>query len=272
MDQTELRFHGRSLSVASSASEVHDVLRRLYTPYVVSGGHSPSPDVTVTGASSGWVIDREGADASVTTDDLAPELEHAVTQAMLKDLPEFLHLHGAAVGGRTGAIVALGPSGAGKSTITAFWSLAGRPVLGDDVVLLDRSRVLHPLMKPLKVDAARAPDLSLQLEETILWEPGSAEAWVAPPVHGGWSDPMPVRGLVLLDRMSGPVDEEAAVRMEPLSIPEGVQAVLGQLMTTGGRGADWIDDVVELVEAVGVHRLTFRNSRDAAERLAALDG
>lgn len=203
-------------------------------------------------------------------EDLAPELEHVVTQTILDSLPGLLHLHGAAVVGRAGAVVALGPSGSGKSTVAACWTISGRPILGDDVVFLDGEGTLHPLMKPLKVDAKRADALGLALDDTVGWEPGAPEAWVDPELHGGWGDPSPIAGLVLLERVPGPAAADHEPLVQVLPAPEGVQAVLGQLMTTGGRPATWIDPILELVDRVGVRRLRFSDSRRVAELLATL--
>lgn len=270
MHRFDLALHGHTLSVATTLPDCGDVLKRLFRPYLVGEAGSNVPDIVVAAAPGGAVIEWDGRTVSVTLEDLAPELEHVVTQAILGSLPDLLHLHGAAVLGSAGAAVALGPSAAGKSSIATCWTVYGRPVLGDDVVFLDRDLMVHPLMKPLKVDAERVQALGLALEETVLWEPGASEAWVDPEAHSGWGAAAPVVGLVILDRVSPSEGRDAPPVLESLPAPEGAQAVLGQCMSTGGRPAVWVDRILELVEGVGVHRLRFSDSRRAAERVAAM--
>ncbi|NNF28041.1 MAG: hypothetical protein HKN73_12520 [Gemmatimonadetes bacterium] len=270
MHHFDLAFLGQTLSVATTVPDCGDVLRALFRPYLVPETHSTAPDVVVVAAPEGAVIEWAGGAVSVALEDLAPELEHVVTQAILESLPDLLHLHGAAVVGGAGAALALGASGAGKSSIATCWTVSGRPVLGDDVVFLDRKATLHPLMKPLKVDAERVRAFGLPLEDTVRWEPEASEAWVDPEAHGGWALAAPVVGLVILERVSPSEAPEDRPELVGLPGPEGAQAVLGQCMTTGGRPAGWIDPILELVEGVGVHRLRFSDSRHAAELLAAV--
>ena len=207
MQRFDLVVHGQTLSVATSLTGCSHIVRRLFRPYVVEANALDAApgrpaDVVVVAEGSGVRAQWGGRTTSVDPNDLASELEHLVTRAILDRLPHLLHLHGAAVVGRSGAALALGASGSGKSTIATCWSVDGRPILGDDVVFLDRDALLHPLKKPLKVDAERIEALGLTLDETVFWEPGATEAWLDPEEHGGWGGAAPVVGLVLLERVA----------------------------------------------------------------------
>ncbi|NNM34101.1 MAG: hypothetical protein HKO53_13590, partial [Gemmatimonadetes bacterium] len=94
MHHFDLAFLGQTLSVATTVPDCGDVLQALFRPYLVPETVSAAPDVVVVAAPEGAVIKWAGRAVSVALGDLAPELEHVVTQAILESLPDLLHLHG----------------------------------------------------------------------------------------------------------------------------------------------------------------------------------
>ena len=61
-------------------------------------------------------------------------------------------LHGGAVLGGNGAVLFSGPSSSGKSTLSVGLAAGGRPVFGDDVVLLDpRAGTISPFKRLMKL-------------------------------------------------------------------------------------------------------------------------
>jgi len=268
MHRVDLSILNQRVGFESAAAEGVTIVECLFGPYLVtdSGGE---PAVRVETGSDEWVIRWAGAEP-VSGGGLAVQLEHVLTRAILDALPQVLHVHAAGVVGRAGAVLALGGSGSGKSSIAAAWTVDGRRVLGDDVLFLDRAGVVHPFNKPLKVDAKRARALGISLAETVLWEGGADEAWVDPAGYGGWAPPAAPAALVFLDRREGDGPGSDALALSPLDGPETAQALLQQLMETGGDRAEWFDQLLSLAGDVAAYRLPFSDSRRAASVLARL--
>ncbi|MDH3222710.1 MAG: hypothetical protein OEO23_03270 [Gemmatimonadota bacterium] len=270
MHRVDLVIQGRSLGFAFEGSDGQAILERLFRPYVSRRPTDREPDVTVRSGAAGHVVEWHGTVEHLTPGDFASQLEHIATQSILQGMIGVLQVHGAGVVGAAGAVLALGDSGSGKSSVAAAWCVSGRRILGDDVLFLDSLRMVHPFMKPLKVDADRVRALGIPLGDTVLWEAEAEEAWLDPAEYGGWGSPTPPTAVVLLDRRgAGPAESDC--RLLAMSAPEAAQTLVRQLMASSDRRADCIDTILAVAGEVPCYRLGFHDSRRAAavlERLA----
>lgn len=193
-------------------------------------------------------------------------LELALTRTLLEAHADRVHLH--AAGARLGptGVLALGTAGAGKSSLALAWSRSGRPLLGDDVVLVDEEGAARAFPRLMKVDAERLAAHGIRPEATHAWVPGWEEAWVDPREGGGWClQPCPVGLVVLLDRDErGDGGGFRAVEMDGVV---ALKALLDSALPGGLEGADAVEPLGRLLDGCRCLRLSYRSSREAARFL-----
>ena len=198
--------------------------------------------------------------------DLPTYLEYAITRLLLSVESTLAHLHCAGVVSDGSATLAVGGSGAGKSTVALAWLLAGRPILGDDIVFLDSSGVASPFYKPVKAPVARALEFGLQAADTPYWHEDAEELWIKPEDYGGWAEPTTVGAIAFLDRTPG-----QETQIDPISPAECAAGLVGQFMTSGPRPSRCIDSILALATRAPAFRISFSSSRDAAARILEVD-
>ncbi len=185
----------RTVAVAVGDGISVDTIAELFRPLVLADDAAAGTPVAfrVRCAPNGFElrVDAEG-DAGRThrfesLPDVLSELEQRVTQAMLaSDRAETpLHAAGAVAGGR--AIMALGESGAGKSSLALAWSVAGIPLLADDIVFVADGGSVRGLPRLVKVDPDRLRAHGLSVADTVAPGSGESEAWWDPRRGGGWA-------------------------------------------------------------------------------------
>lgn len=241
-------------------------LASLFPDMLHQADPTVAADVRVLPASSGFTV---AADEVVDCDDAPSALwaaEHAVTRRLLASDAEHGHVHGAAALARDGrAILAVGPSGSGKSTLAFAWCRIGRPLLGDDVVAIDRAGRIHAFPRPLKVHATRIREAGESPEVTIGWAPGTTEAWVDPTRYAGWAVGGAPVGILAEVRFVPASD----VRMEQVSRAAGLRMLLSALHQTGVPRAHAVDRLIEVVKGSTAYKMQFSNAMDAAALLVA---
>jgi hypothetical protein len=217
---------------------------------------------SVDGRSDSYAIEREGA--LVATCDswtrALEVLEFTLTEALLATCRRAVHLHAAGAVVRDGAILALGGSGTGKSSLALCWSAAGRPVLGDDVVLLERDGRVGPFRRLFKVPSHALGLLDISPASTPFWEPDSEEAWYDPTVDAGWAGAANV-AVVAVCRPS-PGSEPV---VQPLSSADGVNALMHSVTETGVAAEAAIETLVSVSQSARIVELRF----DPASPVAA---
>ncbi|MGI9629236.1 MAG: hypothetical protein ACR2QM_20605 [Longimicrobiales bacterium] len=263
-----LELFGKGHVLVTDDSYPAEVVGDLFPHYVVdpAPAQRAGPSITIELEGGAYVVSSGGTSEVALRSELPTVLEHVVTGTLLDGADGFVHLHAAGTVRNGKATLVLGDSGSGKSSTAAAWSTAGHPVLGDDVVFLDRSLRVHPFRKPLKVVVERATQLGISPERTPYWEAGSSEAWYDPAQGGGWADAAPVDTLAFLNRTT-----EDATRIDALTPAQCIQRIVGQFMRSGGRPAEWIESLFELSEQVRCVEVTFSDSQDAAAALVGGD-
>ncbi|HSG81648.1 MAG TPA: hypothetical protein VLC48_05325 [Gemmatimonadota bacterium] len=188
------RFPGaqRIVSARIDAPELIPHVQQFYAAY-----RCPAPHGDV-GQGEAIAVEREGHDYRVAVASGAWEaenvgdavlfFEYELTDELLHDAGDLVHLHGAAVFRDERCLLLIGPSGAGKSTLALGLSLSGWNVLADDALLIDprdcgvqpfdRSiRVHEASLRALDIDANYVP--GARLCDPYLWLapiPGSHRA------------------------------------------------------------------------------------------------
>ena len=277
-----LGYEAPQLCVDLPDRELATAVRELFSGYLrdADGGvevraDPPPVRIRVRGARNGYRIEGEAellnglkAVTTATRMEALVRVEAAVARGLLSLRPEVAHVHGAGsvLGG--GGVLALGDSGAGKSTLAFHWSMSGRPLLGDDVVLLDAEGRIHPFRRVVKVPSDRVVERGLDPRETLYWSDGSPEAWFDPRRAGGWAR-RPVRPSViaLLGRTSG-----GGARLEDVDPAEALAEILAGVLPTGASQAESIDPIRSMLLRARVVRVSYENSRGAAELLERLVG
>lgn len=214
---------------------------------------------TIPDSPEGVRLDGAGEAVSV--------LERLIAETLLRDRSHHVGLHAAGALVHGVGVVALGASGAGKSSLALSLSRDGWPLLGDDVVLIDRQGGARPFPRLVKVDVERLAAHGIRPEETIAWVPGWSEAWLDPREGGGWcAGPCHVGLVAILDRIEG--RPEAEVRSSEVGGAEALSELLAGALPGGLEGGDRVDALLGLLDGARGLRLSFVSSRDAARFLA----
>ncbi|GAA4040410.1 HPr kinase/phosphatase C-terminal domain-containing protein [Sphingomonas rosea] len=183
---------------------------------------------------------------------------------------QLLPLHANAVAVGEGAIAVAGPSGAGKSTLAAWLQRSGRPLVGDDVIVmrLEAGQALaYPGVPRLRLwdEALGALGLGNNGLERSYMEEGYDKFDLPVPHAALATEGLPLHGLYVLE--TGP-----EIAIDPIGGAAAVQAFVehtyrGEYVAdVGSAQAHWVT-AVTLAGLVPVYRLT--RPRDLT-RLAAL--
>jgi len=234
-------------------------------PQMVRSAHPSVPaDVRVVPESGGFTVASDEVIACDRALSALGAAELAVTRRLLASDTEHCHVHAAAALAPDGrAILAVGSSGSGKSALAFAWCRTGRPLLGDDVVAIDR---VHAFPRPLKVDAARLREAGESPEDTIAWDLGTSEAWVDPTRYAGWAVGGAPVGL-LADVRFVPASD---VRTREVSRAAALRMLLAAVHQTGVSRAHSVDRLIEVVKGSAAYEVRFGDAVDAAARLVAL--
>lgn len=266
-----LRVCGRDVAVALHDAALVEPTRELFRPYHVmpSDGSAVAPAVRTYPSDDGIVVDWGQASQQPVRsgDDLIIALEFALTVSLLVACRDHAHLHasGAVVGDR--AVLALGATGAGKSSLALSWSLAGIPVLGDDIVFVDAAGHARPFKRLFKVIPATLTERGIRLDRTPFWSPDSAEAWFDPAEGGGWASSASV-GLLAFVRHQP--DGDTVVRAADRA--SALRGLLESLLPDGLSAEKSFDRLVDISKRARAYHVSYGSATDAGRVLAELVG
>lgn len=263
-----LRAGRRVIGLASTDRELARDLARLLEGYRV-------PERLRSAAADAWIEIRVadglwyvGAAGGAGTEcgsraEAADAAEYCVTLLLLEAFRAHLHLHAAGCATPTGAVLALGPSGAGKSSLALHWSVTGRAVYGDDIVLLDDDAQIRPFKRLFRVH----PDRIRRYGDAVrrVGEPDPDEEWFDPASAGGWAEPSEVRLLALARYVPG-----APHGITQVPPTEALAALLAAVMPTGRSPTDGFDTLVGVAAHARMVQVTFGDATDAADALVEL--
>ena len=263
---------GRDVIVELSGGEVAglaDAIAALHATGSVTADAAGPPDLVVRSSAQGFEIDE-----ATTTErfgdraDFVSHLEMRISEAVLGRATGRLHVHAAGLALNAGCALVLGDSGAGKSSLSLAWSLGGRPLLGDDVVLVAPGGRAEAHPRPVKVDTERLTAIGLPPESTLEYDPRVDEVWVDPTRHGGWVEgSIPIRLLAVGRFVRG---APAAGSARPLPTTDALQALLRSVTGSGGVAAeDVLDRAIGVVERARTVTIRFGSSRAATDTIEA---
>jgi hypothetical protein len=261
------RLAGHWVTVVCEAPELVADLRRLYP--AIRRAASPSdavPSVRVAREPAGYRIGTPKGAATCGDAAAACEaVEWAVAEALLQATADRVHLHagGAVVG--DAALLVLGRGGAGKSSITFAWHRTGLPVLGDDVVLVERDGRASPFPRLFKLHPGVLEGAGIPPASTPCWRHGAAEAWYDPGPEG-WASSSVRVGLVAVARRTG----GSTPRLRDLPASAGLAALLESALPSGRAGAAAFAALHAVAGGGRAVEIEFADSARAAATLRAL--
>lgn len=184
--------------------------------------------------------------------------EMALAQALIRSVEgcEAVHAGGIEAADGPGGLLFSGYGGAGKSTLTVAFGRAGRPVYGDDVVLIERDtgriRPFHRLLK-LPEESRRA--LGLPRPEGPLAELWPEASFYRPGQLGSaWAPPAPVAHLVFPARDRALGDD---FELDPLPGGETLSRLLRQILLVRRPGALAFRTLSDAVADATFHELRY---------------
>ncbi len=174
-------------------------------------------------------------------------------------------LHGSAILSGNGAIVFTGPSGSGKSTLSMGMAASGRPIFGDDVVLLEpETGRIRPFKRLLKLVDPAPRILGFPAPPSILRVLCPDSAFYHPSDIGSlWAPPCTISAVVFPVWSAAPMEP----LLTPLSGGETVRRLLDQTLMTEHLGAHEFETIVGSVEGARFFELRFSDSPTAIELL-----
>jgi hypothetical protein len=203
--------------------------------------------------------------------DLLSHVEDALTDHLMRGLPEFTQLHGAGAVVEGRAVLVVGESGAGKSSLALAWSRMGLPLLGDDVILMDEAGRLHSFPRIMKVFWERLLEHGIDPETTLGYSQDSYELWYDPRTGGGWGPGPALPAVVARVRFDAGAGRVApGFELEPLPTADMVQALLAGAFEPGRPPADSFATLVEALADATCLEVTFGSSVALATHLADL--
>jgi hypothetical protein len=264
-----LRICGADVAVALHDPALVEPARELFRPYEVSpsDGGEAAPAVRTCSSDDGIVVGwgRGDQERVRSGNELVIAIEFALTESLLAACSGHAHLHASGAVVRGGAVLALGAAGAGKSSLAVSWSLAGIPVLGDDIVFVDATSRACPFKRLFKVTPAVLTECGVRPEQTPFWRPESAEAWYDPAEDGGWASPVPVALLAFVR-----YQPEADTAVRAINRASALRGLLQSLLPGGLSREASFDRLVLLSRRARAYDVTYGSATDAARVLAEL--
>ena len=208
-----------------------------------------------------------------TDQDLAIFVTGTVMGALLHQRGRFV-LHASAVRTPRGAAVFCGNSGAGKSSLAAALSVAGYPLVADDVCcieFIDHQPMVIPDGRRLKLWADALAQLSMENRRGAAVRPGIEKYWTDAPTPG-WKDPVPLDAVYFLReaRLPGQAGIEPASRLEAVEFLRA-NAYRPRLVREFGQEQAWLETCVAILERAAAwhlwRRLSYAALPDCLERL-----
>lgn len=249
-------------------------IRDLFPRYVLDGGGNradasrAAPRLRIVRDGDGWLLSGcvggPGRERHRDRIELLCRVELAVTRALLREGAHRTHLHAGGAVLPDGAVLVFGPANAGKSSVTLAWSVAGHPVLGDDLLLVDGDGRARPFHRLMKVDRTRLRAHGIDPRRTPHFAEEYRQAWFDPESAGGWWDG-PVRPVLLafLRRERGP-----GPRMETVQPADALNALLGAVLPTGRPAGESLDALHAMLDRAPAVRISYRSSDRIASVLA----
>lgn len=206
-----------------------------------------------------------------TEADLLSALEFGVTHFLLLGRLADTHLHasGVVVPGRAprSAVLALGPSGSGKSSVALFWSRAGLPLLGDDIIILSGNGELSAFPRLLKVREERLEDAGVRTPRRLLFDAETREARFDPTHGAGWAEGTARPGVVARVRH----EDGAGLRIRPLPTADALRLLLDSVLDTGLGPHESFPRFTQLLEEARFVDVVFEHAEEAARGLLELE-
>lgn len=254
--------HGPPIRTDVAVPGALEAVRALFPQGPAEAPGAP-PDFALVETDEGFLIE---VDRGAWT---APHLSGALTRLELLVAEEMVRrsglpaLHAGGVTLDAGALLVAGPSGSGKSSLTAGLAARGLPVMGDDAVLLGLDGTVHPLRRRLKVAEPARTLLGLPAPSGPLARLWPDSAFYDPADLGSrWSDPAPVRAVVLPTRVSEGVP--SLRRIEPAV---ALGELLGHVLLRERVSPEAFDAAAEALGAARCYRLDYDAAPAAVETL-----
>jgi hypothetical protein len=254
--------------VVASDEELGEIVRRLFPAYEIGADASPHlPTAAMVLSRLGTTFELETSIHAApfsfdTLDEVVGGVEFALMETFLSLGSRFVQLHASGIVDGDQAIIALGGSGRGKSSLALTWCLGGKPVLGDDVVLIDEDGLCHPFKRQFKVDPVILRKSGFDPRDTPFWKYGAEEAWFDPGAEG-WAVPTPASLVALLQ-----FEPDCDLVVREVARPDGLNALLHSRFKTGCPEQTSFHRLAQLVERVRVLDVRFSSAADAARALA----
>ena len=181
-------------------------------------------------------------------------------------------LHASAVATSAGAVLFLGPSGAGKSSLASALTELGHPLLGDDLMALEKTADGRTKVLPAAPQTKLRPDAAehLGLRPKVLGKACAAGKLYVQSARFH-STPLPLRAAYLLETAPAPTPNPLAgplapapakeFAIEPLSALDAFRALSLHTykriyLDRMGRWARTTEHLMEVAKRTSLHRLT----------------
>jgi len=260
------RVRGARVECRIDVPDLVPAARCLYPGHRVEPGEGPV-DVHLFRASEGEY--RTRVPGGVWIDESLPDamvhFELSVTDVLAERVEGVAVVHGGAVEVGGGALVVSGPGDSGKSSLTAAMAGLGRPVFGDDVLLLDRRTAeLLPFPRLLRIREPARTLLDVPPSPPPLAELWPGSSFVSPDALGSrWAGPSPV-AVVVFPRRSAHEDEP---RLEPVPGGESMRRMVSELLMVEGASPGDFDLLARTLDGAELHELRFGRTDRAARAL-----
>ena len=217
------------IAVETPGGSVRELVASLLPAFLSTAADSPTMTMRLCPSESGWTISaHEDVDHFPTYAHALDTLEHRITEALLRGLTDFVHVHAAGAVHNDTATLVLGASGAGKSSLALHWCVTGHRVLGDDIVLLDDACNVRPFQRLFSVTRERLHAYQIAPPSHLDAIADDDKTWYDPIQHSGWASATPVSRVVIARYRPG-----AFVKIGSMSRMETLSSLLASVMPTG---------------------------------------